>query len=91
MQLSCIMIYLLRWSALFLLGGQLSFFLMGRSELDDLLTILGLSCVMWLTSIVIYFTKGRPQPPKFLDTQNKKIVAAIAAFFMGFFFGFRVM
>ena len=85
MLLYYIIMYLMRWCALYLVGGQVAFWFNGVSPLGDGLITLGMAGFMWLIGMGLDFMLQHPSHPKFLNTKKKRIIAAAASFLLGFF------
>ena len=79
-----IIVYLFRWTALYMAGGQICSLMCGRSSIGDTLLLFAVMAVMWLLAKLYDFMLGHPQPPKFLNTRTKQIIAAAVTFCLGF-------
>lgn len=84
MLLFYIIMYMMQWCALYLTGGSTFFFLFRGASIIETLGVYGMAAFMWLIGKGIQWMLGNPRPPKFLDTRNKRIIAAVASFLLGF-------
>ncbi len=84
MLLFYIIMYMMQWCALYLTGGSTFFLLFRGSSFTESLAGYGMAAFMWLIGKGINWMLGNPRPPKFLNTRNKRIIAAVASFLLGF-------
>ena len=84
MLLFYIIMYLLRWAALYIAGGQTYYLICGRSTIGETLLLFFVVAIMWLLAKLFDFMLGHPKPPKFLNTRTKQLIAAAVSFGFGF-------
>lgn len=75
-----------RWLALFLAGSSLGYLLFKGGALSDTLLTVGFALLVWLMAKGISALMGNSVQLKFLDTKQKRVIAAVASFAMGVIF-----
>lgn len=79
-----VIMYLMRWCAVYLLGAQVGCLVTGATSVSESLIVFVVIIPMWLIGKGIDWMLGHPNPPKFLNTKTKMIIAIIISFAIGF-------
>ena len=80
--LMVIVVYLFRFSSLFMAGGGLHFWLFKGDKFSNMLITLGMALFMWGIAKLISFVL-KINNPRFLNTRAKRIIAAVICILLG--------
>lgn len=81
-----ILVMMFRWLALFLAGSSVAYGLLLGGSVGEMLPSLGFSLFVWLLAKGMDAIMNNASQVKFLDTKQKRIIAAVASFAMGVIF-----